>query len=208
MLEDQITQLGTLRNANPRDAGFKLWRQNTLTVLQRIWPGDSTRSERFRRIAFSPSHGKPDGQTLRDWYTRGCTETTAYLHALIDMIDREGVPPAPDVMPEALPSSAGSREDDFPVLDLPAQGGGAGKTLVLGQSDSLADMAAMPGTDSGREAGAPAPPRSWRTRRRCWMRPSAGRVPRSPGCRAARGALPTRSTTTGWAARRCESPCG
>lgn len=158
MLEDQITQLGTLRNANPRDAGFKLWRQNTLTVLQRIWPGDSTRSERFRRIAFSPSHGKPDGQTLRDWYTRGCTETTAYLHALIDMIDREGVPPAPDVMPEALPSSAGSREDDFPVLDLPAQGGGAGKTLVLGQSDSLADMAAMPGTDSGREAGAPAPP--------------------------------------------------
>jgi hypothetical protein len=53
---------------------------------------------------------------------------------------------------------------------------------------------------------APAPPRSWRTRRRCWMRPNAGRVPRSPGCRAARGALPTRSTTTGWAARRCASP--
>jgi len=158
MLDDQITQLGTLRNANPRDAGFKLWRQNTLTVLQRIWPGDSTRSERFRRIAFSPSHGKPDGQTLRDWYTRGCTETTSYLNALIDMIDREGVPPAPDVTPEALPSSACSREDDFPVLDLPAQGGGAGRPLVLGQSDSLADMAAMPGTDSGREAGAPAPP--------------------------------------------------
>ena len=33
MIEEQVAQLGTLRNANPRDAGFKLWRQNTLTVL-------------------------------------------------------------------------------------------------------------------------------------------------------------------------------
>ena len=106
MIEEQVAQLGTLRNANPRDAGFKLWRQNTLTVLQRVWPGDSTRSERFRRIAFTPSHGKPDGQTLRDWYTRGCTDAAAYLNALLEMIAREGVPPAPSVARRMSPTSA------------------------------------------------------------------------------------------------------
>lgn len=158
MIEEQVAQLGTLRNANPRDAGFKLWRQNTLTVLQRVWPGDSTRSERFRRIAFTPSHGKPDGQTLRDWYTRGCTDAAAYLNALLEMIAREGVPPAPSVKPEALPSSASAREDDFPVLDLPsASAKTGGVTIVLGQGDSLADAAAIPGTDE-RDLGSPAPP--------------------------------------------------
>ncbi|MBK7368902.1 MAG: hypothetical protein IPJ04_13640 [Candidatus Eisenbacteria bacterium] len=158
MIEEQVAQLGTLRNANPRDPGFKLWRQNTLTVLQRVWPGDSTRSERFRRIAFTPSHGKPDGQTLRDWYTRGCTDASAYLVALLEMIAREGVPPAPSVKPEALPSSAGAREDDFPVLDLPSASAKTdGVTIVLGQGDSLADAAAIPGTDE-RDLGSPAPP--------------------------------------------------
>lgn len=158
MIEEQVAQLGTLRNANPRDPGFKLWRQNTLTVLQRVWPGDSTRSERFRRIAFTPSHGKPDGQTLRDWYTRGCTDASAYLVALLEMIAREGVPPAPSVTPEALPSSAGAREDDFPVLDLPSASAKTdGVTIVLGQGDSLADAAAIPGTDE-RDLGSPAPP--------------------------------------------------
>lgn len=158
LIEEQVAQLGTLRNANPRDPGFKLWRQNTLTVLQRVWPGDSTRSERFRRIAFSPSHGKPDGQTLRDWYTRGCTDAAAYLSALLEMIAREGVPPAPSLKPEALPSAALAREDDFPVLELPSSGvTPGGPTIVLGQGDSLADAAAIPGTDE-RDKGSPAPP--------------------------------------------------
>ncbi|MBI5171107.1 MAG: hypothetical protein HZA61_16595 [Candidatus Eisenbacteria bacterium] len=158
MIEEQVEQLGTLRNANPRDPGFKLWRQNTLTVLQRVWPGDSTRSERFRRIAFTPTHARPDGQTQRDWYTRGCTEATAYLNALLEMIAREGVPPAPSVKPEALPSAAGAREDDFPVLELPSSGAHrGGETIVLGQGDSLADASAIPGTDS-RDEGSPAPP--------------------------------------------------
>lgn len=158
MLTEQIEQLRTIANANARDPGFKLWRQNTLTVLQRVWPGDSTRSERFRRIAFTPAPGKLDGEMVRESFARGCTDTTAYLNALIEMIDREGVPPAPDVAREELPASVGTREDDFPVLELPAAGAPASASRVLDQSDSLADMASMPGTDAGRDAGAPAPP--------------------------------------------------
>ncbi|MFN8587666.1 MAG: hypothetical protein U0704_07660 [Candidatus Eisenbacteria bacterium] len=154
MLAEQITALGTLRNASSRDTGFKHWRQNTLTVLQRVWPGDMTRSERFRRISFSPSHGKADGRTLREWYARGCAEATAYLEALVATVDREGVPPPVSTPNAAEPTRRAVQEDDFPVLDLPAAGS---NPVVLSQGDSLADLAAMPGTD-GREAGSPAPP--------------------------------------------------
>ena len=44
MLEEQIRQLRELRNAGPRDSGFKQWRQSTLTAIQRIWPADPVRS--------------------------------------------------------------------------------------------------------------------------------------------------------------------
>ena len=59
-LEEQLETLGGLRNATSRDSTFKSWRQNTLTVLQRIWPGETMRSEKFRRIAFSPPGSRPE----------------------------------------------------------------------------------------------------------------------------------------------------
>ena len=37
-----LGELGGLRNANARDADFKAWRQNTLTLVQRVWDGDPT----------------------------------------------------------------------------------------------------------------------------------------------------------------------
>ena len=40
LLEDQIERLAELRNANPRDQSFKLWRQTTLTVIQRLCSAD------------------------------------------------------------------------------------------------------------------------------------------------------------------------
>src|SRR5205814_436354 len=46
LIDDQLERLSELRNANPRDPGFKLWRQTTLTIIQRIWPGDLERCER------------------------------------------------------------------------------------------------------------------------------------------------------------------
>ena len=82
-LEEQFKLLGGLHNATSRDSSFKTWRQNTLTVLQRIWPADSARSERFRRIVFSPPGSRPDPAQVRGMYTRGCQEAGNYLRALI-----------------------------------------------------------------------------------------------------------------------------
>ena len=61
-LEKQVEQLAELRNAGTRAIEFREWRQTTLTLIERIWPEQSTRATRFRRIPFSPmdSTAMPD----------------------------------------------------------------------------------------------------------------------------------------------------
>jgi hypothetical protein len=93
LLEDQLMRLAELRNANPRDSGFKLWRQTSLTVIQRVWPGNLQRSERFRRIPFTPNTPRPSRSQAREHYERGCSEATAYLRELISEIQQAGVDP-------------------------------------------------------------------------------------------------------------------
>src|ERR1044072_9770327 len=73
-LEVQLRELAGIRNATARDPSFKNWRQATLTVMQRIWPGDQACSERFRRIPFSPADPRADARAVREWYSRGCQE--------------------------------------------------------------------------------------------------------------------------------------
>src|SRR5436190_16914269 len=91
LLQEQIAQLAELRNASTRDAGFKQWRQTTLTVIQRIWPTDPTRSERFRRVPFSAPTTRLDNNQAREFYERGCGEAATYLKLLIDEL--QGRPP-------------------------------------------------------------------------------------------------------------------
>ncbi|MBI5710470.1 MAG: hypothetical protein HZC42_09235 [Candidatus Eisenbacteria bacterium] len=90
-LEQQLEELGSLRNAGRRAPAFKLWRQNTLTVVQRIWPNEPKRSERFRRIPFSPPTAKADERAVREHHERGCGEAAAYLRALISEVRLVGV---------------------------------------------------------------------------------------------------------------------
>lgn len=90
-LEQQLEELGSLRNAGRRAPAFKMWRQNTLTVVQRIWPNEPKRSERFRRIPFSPPTAKADERAVREHYERGCGEAAAYLRALISEVRLVGV---------------------------------------------------------------------------------------------------------------------
>lgn len=117
-IREQIDAMGTLRTANSRDLVFKSWRQNTVTVLQRIWPEDLERVERFRRIVFTPPHSRADIKLAREWFGKGIGESRTYLQSILDIIDREGVPD---------PSTATDREEDagtmedevgFPILDL------------------------------------------------------------------------------------------
>ena len=57
-LDKQIEQLGELRNGGTRAVEFREWRQTTLTLIERIWPDQSSRATRFRRIPFSPASAK------------------------------------------------------------------------------------------------------------------------------------------------------
>ncbi len=162
-LEEQLDQLRGLRNGNPRDAQFKQWRQTTLTVLQRIWSADSTRSERFRRIRFSSPQSRVDAKTVADWFTRGCDEAASQLTALIAEIDREGVPATALPAVEAHdPETHGAEEAAFPTLDLSRSQGGS-SVEIPGDRDIVLDLGgpsasstpAAPGRD---ERDDPAPP--------------------------------------------------
>jgi hypothetical protein len=50
-LERQLADLGQLRNATRRDQDFKTWRQQTLTVIQRVWPAGACRRHAGARAA-------------------------------------------------------------------------------------------------------------------------------------------------------------
>lgn len=113
-LRQQIDELGALRNASVRDPQFKAWRQNTLTFIQRIWPGDTSKSERFRRVPFTPPSTRHDPRTAREYYERGCGEALEYLNSLLASLgDLAAIAAAPaaDRHPESF-------EGDFPEVDL------------------------------------------------------------------------------------------
>ncbi len=117
-LNEQIDQLKALRNAKTRNTEFKQWRQATLTIVQRVWPGDSRRSARFRRIPFSPPSTQASARETREFYERGCAEALQLLNGFLEEIDTDGLPAESET---ARPASLdpGVAEDDFPTLDLP-----------------------------------------------------------------------------------------
>lgn len=115
-LEAAIAGLGTLRNASTRDPNFKQWRQNTLTLVQRLWPADQTRSERFRRIPFSPPSARANARTLREFYERGCAEALTYLRGLVAEVGQAG----PGGQAAQPPTSDAELQDaQYPAVELP-----------------------------------------------------------------------------------------
>ena len=115
-LEKQLVELSRLRNANTRDPDFKVWRQTTLTLIQRIWVGDDSRSGRFRGVPFSPATSRADTKLAREWFERGCAEAARILRSLIEEINEHGVVKgAAPVMaePESLPE-----DENVPILSL------------------------------------------------------------------------------------------
>lgn len=108
-LERQLTELSGLRNAGNRAPEFKAWRQNTLTVIQRIWPGDEKRCDRFRRIPFRPPGTKADARTVRECYERGCGEAGVLLRQLLGELTLVGLN-----APIDTPSEAPEPEQEAP----------------------------------------------------------------------------------------------
>jgi hypothetical protein len=143
-LQGLVSDLSGLRNATSRDPSFKNWRQNTLTTLQRIWPGDQDRSERFRRIPFSPVDPRADMRAQRESFSRGCQEASRVLSGYIEEIVAVGVPAM--VGDGARDSDAGGFEDDFPTVDLPT--GDLGSAYPAGMpEDTMHPEPASQGSD-------------------------------------------------------------
>ncbi len=90
-LEKQIEQLGELRNAGTRAVEFREWRQTTLTLIERIWPDQTTRATRFRRIPFSPTSANADDKVTREAFERGCAEARRLLRLWLAEIGSHGV---------------------------------------------------------------------------------------------------------------------
>ena len=117
-LQDLINELPGLRNATSRDPGFKNWRQNAITTLQRIWPADQDHAERFRRIPFSPVDPRADTRAQRESFSRGCQEAARVLAAFIQEIHTQGVPQSGAKGP--LVTEESGFEDGFPTVDFPS----------------------------------------------------------------------------------------
>lgn len=117
-LERQLAELGQLRNATRRDQTFKNWRQQTLTVIQRVWPGDTRRSERFRRIPFTPPSAHANERQVREYYERGWGEAGIMLRELLAEINLLGLP---QVQPGGYGDAEGAAPPEHaPMLDLRA----------------------------------------------------------------------------------------
>ena len=78
-LDKQIEQLGGLRNGGTRAVEFREWRQTTLTLIERMWPDQSSRATRVRRIPFSPASAYSVDKVMRDAFERGCAEARRLL---------------------------------------------------------------------------------------------------------------------------------
>ena len=116
-LEHQLADLGQLRNATRRDQNFKTWRQQTLTVIQRVWPGETRRVDRFRRIPFSPPTPHVTDAQVRDSYERGWGEAGVLLREFLAEVNLLGLPQV-----RAAGTYAGS-ETEAAMGPMPALGG-------------------------------------------------------------------------------------
>src|SRR5881409_998172 len=115
--------MNDFRNATTRDSGFKQWRQNTLTTLQRIWPGETVRADRFRRVPFAPPSARANEQEARECFERGFAEARGLLKLWVTDINHRGLegaseeeiatkggPPSP---PESRSSSRGKQKQQL-----------------------------------------------------------------------------------------------
>jgi hypothetical protein len=118
MLQRQLDELGSLYNAGVRSPSFREWRQNTLTCIQRIWPAEPARPERFRRIPFSPPMGRPDESAIRQYFQRGCGEAGTLLKDYITEVGTVGVPQSAGGATGA-PQVPGADDDVLGTLELP-----------------------------------------------------------------------------------------
>ncbi len=151
-LSEHVELMGELRNATTRDAGFREWRQNTLTVLQRLWPGKPTRAQRFRRVAFAPPTGASDEALARESFEKGFAEARRLLQFWLAEIKLNGLndhggPIEPDddafTMPktEGVAESGDSEPSDLGIEKAEFSAEPSGEDAGLGTFEEVAPVA-------------------------------------------------------------------
>ena len=158
MLERQLEQLGSLYNAGVRSQSFREWRQATLTCIQRIWPAEPARPERFRRIPFSPPMGRPDERAVREYYERGCGEAASVLKDWVAEIATVGLSDSAAPTSAGSPSAPSRADDDFPTVELPGPSSGASAAGAVPPKPRLKDMLGFTDGAPAGAAGSGAPP--------------------------------------------------
>ena len=119
-----------------------------------MWPGDQERSERFRRIPFSPVDPRADARSVREWYSRGCQEAARVLNGFVEDVRQNGVPEQPS---EILTTAVGADfTDDFPTVDLPAGDLSNAAREPAAESNMLSEF--VDDVPQANAANAPAPP--------------------------------------------------
>ena len=164
-LREVIAILRELSNAGPRDQSFKQWRQVTVTLLQRIWPGEQARAAGFRRIAFSTPSLRADPASIRAAFEAGCREAIEFLEAqAVELEFSAKSPPLAMVRPPEAPvrvtkerRSADERPLD-PDLTLPepiamAEPGPRAAEPAARDSATVAPVAPKPAGPSRRSGG-------------------------------------------------------
>src|SRR4051812_45509267 len=129
LLEAQIVEMSELRNAHARDPRFKQWRQATLTVVQRIWPGDVARAERFRRVPFSPPSTRMSAKATRSFYEKGCAEALHLLREMMTEVEGSAASAPPPVRAPQSPGRPPAHEPS--PLSEPAAKRAADPPLVV-----------------------------------------------------------------------------
>ena len=142
-LERQLAELGQLRNATRRDHDFKTWRQQTLTVIQRVWPGETRRVDRFRRIPFSSPAAHATASQVREGYERGWGEAGVLLREFLAEINLLGLPQA-----WVAGTQAGS-ETEVAMGPMPALGGHGARRTEVPVAPEDAGASAPPPKDDG-----------------------------------------------------------
>ena len=144
-LNEQLEELRKLGNASPRDAEFRQWRQAALTAVQRIWPDEPSRSDRFRRVPFTPNSSAASERAAREIYGKGWGEARSLLKLWIVEIETRGLDAPEREKPSKKASRAGSAaRPTAPAA--PAKSGGRSAT-ARGASQ------AQPRTTSGGTKG-------------------------------------------------------
>lgn len=158
LLEAQIEELNALRNAHARDPRFKQWRQATLTLIQRIWPGDAARAERFRRVPFSPPSSKMTAKATRSFFEKGCAEAIQLVRSMIPELGR--TLNHPSRAGSSAGPAPGEIEDDFPVVDLPGVRPSRPADSDDDAADDTTDISTTPAppTSAKHEPRRPTPP--------------------------------------------------